>query len=84
MDRIGFIGLGNMGRGMASNLQRKGFALTVFDVNPAPVSDLVSLGATAAPGSAAVAAASDIVITMLPDSASVEAVVPARTACSRR
>jgi 4-hydroxybutyrate dehydrogenase / sulfolactaldehyde 3-reductase len=75
MDRIGFIGLGNMGRGMASNLQRKAFALAVFDVNPAAVSDLVRLGATAASGSAAVAAASDIVITMLPDSASVESVV---------
>jgi 4-hydroxybutyrate dehydrogenase/sulfolactaldehyde 3-reductase len=75
MDRIGFIGLGNMGRGMASNLQHKGFALTVFDINPAPVSELVNLGAAAASGSALVAADSDIVITMLPDSASVESVV---------
>jgi 3-hydroxyisobutyrate dehydrogenase-like beta-hydroxyacid dehydrogenase len=32
MDRIGFIGLGNMGRPMASNLVRQGFPLTVFDV----------------------------------------------------
>jgi 4-hydroxybutyrate dehydrogenase / sulfolactaldehyde 3-reductase len=73
--RIGFIGLGRMGRPMASNLQRKGFPLVVFDINPAPIADLERLGACGAAGSAAVAAASDIVITMLPDSASVEAVV---------
>ena len=75
MTRTGFIGLGNMGRPMASNLQRKGFGLTVFDVNPAPVADLIALGAAAAAGAGAVAAASDVVITMLPDSASVEQVV---------
>jgi len=73
--RIGFIGLGNMGRPMASNLQRQGYALTVFDVNPAPVAELAGLGAAAAGGAGAVAAASDIVVTMLPDSASVEQVV---------
>ena len=73
--RIGFIGLGNMGKPMASNLHRKGFSLIVFDVNPAPVADLTGLGAAAASGAAAVASVSDIVITMLPDSASVEQVV---------
>ena len=73
--RIGFIGLGNMGRPMASNLQRKGFALTVFDINAAPVAELSRLGAAAAPGCGAIGAASDIAITMLPDSASVEQVV---------
>jgi len=73
--RIGFIGLGNMGRPMAANLQRKGFTLAVFDVNPAAVAELRQRGATAAAGSGSVGAASDIVVTMLPDSASVEAVV---------
>ena len=75
MDRIGFIGLGNMGKGMASNLWRKGHAPIVFDVNPSPVAALQALGARAAASTAAVAQASDIVFTMLPDSAAVEAVV---------
>ena len=37
---VGFIGLGNMGRPMASNLARKGFPLVVFDVNQAPIVQL--------------------------------------------
>ena len=73
--QIGFIGLGNMGRPMASNLCRKGFPLTVFDVRPAPMTELQKLGARPAAASGDVAAASDIVITMLPDSARVEDVV---------
>lgn len=75
MDTIGFIGLGNMGRPMASNLCRKGFRLLVHDVNPAPVRDLEALGARAVEGAAGVAAASDIVVTMLPDSAIVDRVL---------
>src|SRR4029450_6234962 len=75
MDRIGFIGLGNMGRPMASNLQRKGFALTVFDVSPVAMAELSQNGAAVATRSADVAAASNVVITMLPDSAAVEQVV---------
>jgi 4-hydroxybutyrate dehydrogenase/sulfolactaldehyde 3-reductase len=73
-DRIGFIGLGNMGRGMASNLCRKGFSLTVFDINPLPMEALRQLGARAAAGTGEVADASDIVATMLPDSAALEKV----------
>ncbi|HEX3703022.1 MAG TPA: NAD(P)-binding domain-containing protein [Vicinamibacterales bacterium] len=69
---IGFIGLGRMGRPMASNLCRKGFDLIVHDVNPAPVRDLVALRARAGTGTPDVAAASDIVLTMLPNSAVVE------------
>jgi 4-hydroxybutyrate dehydrogenase / sulfolactaldehyde 3-reductase len=72
---VGFIGLGKMGRPMASNLLRKGFPLAVFDVNPVPVRELEALGAKGASGRAAVGSASDIVITMLPDSASVEDVL---------
>ena len=75
MDRIGFIGLGNMGRPMASNLVRKGFPLVVFDVSPAPLRQLEQLGARAAANCAAVADGSDIVVTMLPNSASVEEVL---------
>ena len=71
-ERIGFIGLGNMGRGLSSNLCRKGFSVTVFDVNPEPVAHLRGLGAQTAASAGDVAAASDIVFTCLPNTASVE------------
>ena len=67
MANIGFIGLGIMGRPMAVNVMTKGHALTVFDIDPAAVKHLVDKGAAAASSPAAVARASDIVITMLPD-----------------
>jgi 4-hydroxybutyrate dehydrogenase/sulfolactaldehyde 3-reductase len=74
-ERVGFIGLGNMGRGLSANLCRKGFPLSVFDINPEPVAHLRGLGAHT-PGSAGeVADASDIVFTCLPNTASVEEVV---------
>jgi 4-hydroxybutyrate dehydrogenase/sulfolactaldehyde 3-reductase len=75
MDTVGFIGLGNMGRPMASNLCRKGTPLVVYDLNPEPVRALAALGARAASGVADVAEASGVVFTMLPSSASVETVV---------
>lgn len=73
MDSVGFIGLGRMGKGMAANLQRKGFPLVVHDIAPAPVAELVAMGATRAEGVADLAARCDIVITMLPGSREVEA-----------
>ncbi len=60
---------------MASNLCRKSFNLIVHDVNPVPVRDLVALSARAANNTADVASASDIVLTMLPNSAIVEEIV---------
>jgi 4-hydroxybutyrate dehydrogenase/sulfolactaldehyde 3-reductase len=75
MERIGFIGLGRMGRPMASNLRKKGFELIVHDVNPEPVRVLEGLGARTGNGAAGVAQASDVVITMLPSSVEVEATV---------
>jgi 4-hydroxybutyrate dehydrogenase/sulfolactaldehyde 3-reductase len=75
MDTIGFIGLGRMGRPLASSLRRKGFDLVVHDINPEPVRALEALGARAANGAAGVAQASAIVATMLPSSLEVEAVV---------
>jgi len=66
MEKIGFIGLGNMGRGMASNIRRKQFAMMVYDLNPKPVAALVELGAEAACDVAALGRASSIAITMLP------------------
>jgi 4-hydroxybutyrate dehydrogenase/sulfolactaldehyde 3-reductase len=75
MTAIGFIGLGRMGRPMASNLCRKGFRLVVHDVNPAPVRELELLQARAAGSVAEAAAVSDIVVTMLPNSSAVGQVV---------
>ncbi|HTE43726.1 MAG TPA: NAD(P)-binding domain-containing protein [Gemmatimonadaceae bacterium] len=78
MDLIGFIGLGKMGRPMAANLCRKGVRVIAFDVDAAPVRELVQLGATAAADVRAAAAGSDIIFTMLPDSAVVEQVIAGR------
>jgi 4-hydroxybutyrate dehydrogenase/sulfolactaldehyde 3-reductase len=83
MPRIGFIGLGNMGRPMASNLCRKGFDLIVRDVSPPPVRALEELGAQVGATTAAVAAASDTLLTMLPNSAVVEEVYGEVFAASR-
>jgi 4-hydroxybutyrate dehydrogenase / sulfolactaldehyde 3-reductase len=75
VDHVGFIGLGKMGRPMAANLCRKGVSVLAFDIVPGPVGELAALGAKAAPSVAEVAAASDIIFTMLPDSAVVDRVV---------
>lgn len=75
METIGFIGLGNMGRPMASNLCRKGAPLIVYDIAADAVHSLTKLGARAASSVADVARQADIVFTMLPDSAAVDAVV---------
>jgi 2-hydroxy-3-oxopropionate reductase len=74
-ERIGFIGLGIMGRPMARNLLAAGYPLTVFSRSPGPVDELVGAGAARAGSSAEVARASDVVITMLPDTPDVELVL---------
>ena len=73
--RIGYIGLGLMGKPIASNLIAAGFELTVHNRSPEPVEELVKLGATRADSPQQVAAASEIVFTNLPDSPDVERVV---------
>lgn len=73
--RLGFIGLGLMGRPMAHNLLKAGFPLTVYSRSPAPVEELAAAGAHAARSPREVAAAADVVITMLPDAPDVEAVL---------
>ena len=72
---IGFIGLGVMGRPMAGHLLAKGHRLTVFNRSRPAVDELVSAGARAAESPADVARHSDIVITMLPDTPDVAAVI---------
>lgn len=66
--KIGFIGLGVMGKPMAKNLLKAGFSLTVFDIKPEPVAELVVLGADKESSPAKVAGKCDIIITMLPNS----------------
>jgi len=75
MEKIGFIGLGRMGRPMASNLCRRGFGLIVYDLNPDAVAELELLQASGAATVSEVAEKSDIIVTMLPNSAIVEDVI---------
>jgi len=75
MKSIGFIGLGLMGKPMAKNLLQAGFNLTVHSRSRGPVDELAAHGAKAARSPREVAAASEVVITIVPDSPEVEAVV---------
>ncbi len=72
---IGFIGLGRMGQPMASNLLKAGYRLTVFDIVAKKMAPLLSAGATAAGSCQEAAAASDVVVTIVPDSPDVERAV---------
>ncbi len=74
MESIGFIGLGIMGRPMALHLLKAGYTLSVLEKNKAS-KELVAAGAQSFATPAAVAQNSDVVITMLPDSPEVIAVV---------
>ncbi len=73
--KIGFIGLGIMGKPMAKNLIKAGHELLVFDVVAANVQDVVAAGAKAADSSKAVAQECPVIITMLPNSPHVKTVV---------
>ena len=75
MKKIGFIGLGIMGKPMAMNLIKAGYNLTVYDIRPEPVKEVVAAGAKEGKSSRDVAAQSDIVITMLPNSPDVKKAV---------
>jgi 3-hydroxyisobutyrate dehydrogenase len=70
---VGFIGTGNMGLPMLTNLVKRGFAVVAHDVAPAALAAAVSAGASRAASAAEVARRSDLVVTMLPSSAHVEA-----------
>jgi len=73
--KVGFIGLGAMGLPLAKNLQRKGFAVNAFDIDPARADALVELGGRKATTVAEATRGADIVITCLPATPHVEAVV---------
>lgn len=72
---IGFIGLGLMGGNMVENLQKRGYQLTVMDLNPDAVATCVARGAAAANTAKELAEASDIVMLCLTTSAIVEKLV---------
>lgn len=74
-ETIGFIGLGIMGKPMAYNLMKAGYKLVITNRNSAPMDELAAKGATAVGNPQAVAEKSDVIITMLPDSPQVRAVV---------
>lgn len=73
--KIGFIGLGIMGKPMSKNLLKAGYDLTVCDINASAVAEVVALGAKAASTPKEVAAQTEIIITMLPNSPQVKTVV---------
>lgn len=75
MDRIGYIGLGIMGRGMAHNLLRAGYSLTVWNRSPERMAALVEAGAAAGKSPADVAVQSDIVFICVSDTPDVKQVI---------
>lgn len=74
-ERVGFIGLGIMGRGMAHNLLKAGFELVVWNRTASRMDDLVAAGARAAKDPAEVASQADLIITCVSDTPDVEAVI---------
>ena len=71
-EKIGFIGLGIMGKPMAMNLLKAGYSLTVYDIRPEPLKQVVAAGAQQGKSSMDVAQKSEVVITMLPNSPDVK------------
>jgi len=75
MSKVGFIGLGIMGKPMAKNLLKAGYDLVVYDITSGPVDEVVAQGAARAQSSAEVATQCDVIVTMLPNSPHVKEVV---------
>ena len=73
--KIGFIGLGIMGKPMSKNLLKAGYSLVVCDKNQSAVDEVVAAGAQSAVNAKEVAKLCDVIITMLPNSPHVKEVV---------
>ena len=73
--KVGFIGLGIMGKPMSKNLLKAGYELVVFDFNKDAVNEVVGCGAVAANNGKEVAEQCEVVITMVPNSPHVRAAV---------
>ena len=72
---VGFIGLGIMGKPMSLNLLKAGYTIKAFDINAVPLAEVVGKGAEKCSSSKEVAEASEIIITMLPNSPEVREVI---------
>lgn len=75
MKKIGFIGLGIMGKPMAKNLLKAGYSIVAYDLNKDAVEDVVKAGALGASSSKEAAGKAEVIITMLPDSPDVKEVI---------
>lgn len=73
--RIGFIGLGTVGKHMAANLTKANYELTVFDLSQSAVDDLKALGAGAATSAAEAAKGRDLVIAIVPEGSELASLV---------
>lgn len=73
--RVGFVGLGTMGGAMAANVARAGFAVTAWNRSPGRAAGLAELGIELAHTASAVAAAADVIVTIVSDTPDVEAVL---------
>ena len=73
--KVGFIGLGIMGKPMSKNLLKAGYELVVFDFNKSAVDEVVGCGAVAAANGKEVAEQCEVVITMVPNSPHVRVAV---------
>lgn len=72
--KVGFIGLGIMGKPMSKNLLKAGYSLVVADRNPEAIADVIAAGAETASTAKAIAEQCDVIITMLPNSPHVKEV----------
>ncbi|EOT5613288.1 NAD(P)-binding domain-containing protein [Escherichia coli] len=72
--KVGFIGLGIMGKPMSKNLLKAGYSLVVADRNPEAIADVIAAGAETAATAKAIAEQCDVIITMLPNSPHVKEV----------
>jgi 3-hydroxyisobutyrate dehydrogenase len=72
MKRVGFIGVGTMGKPMVANLLKAGFPVLAYDILPEALDEAKRRGAAVAGSAAEVASGVDIVVTMLPSSREVE------------
>src|SRR5271163_941682 len=73
--RVGFIGLGNIGKPMAINVAKAGFDLMVYDLRPEPMRELTALGAKAAHSADEVGAHGEIIEVVVVDYAQVETIL---------
>ena len=73
--KIGFIGLGIMGKPMAKNLLKAGYELNICDINEDAVADVAAAGGVPYKTAKETAACSDVILTMLPNSPQVKTVI---------